>query len=308
MYLGVVKLDGYWRFFYDDRETWILDYRKYLSSDISYPEIDPKVEEELFNERRVLFPYVNKSNAHAYCKALSMELSAAEIAQATDKPFAAYMVNFDENIFIELPRSDGYNTNVPYVPDGWVSAEDNPYYYIPTSIRDLWLNKHQRIVEQKQATGIYDYTYVGAVHFQSQWTFYYEMREAWYLDFSSFITKVHPDYFVNSRYSDWRHGKLAYVDENHASDYLATLSQHEIRLNEVPNLVFNQLDLRRQGSHPTLRFIVDFDNRIYVDRAFGKVRMDIDPSTKYAPSHWSCHIDNPLNYIPKSLRQLWIKQ
>lgn len=130
-YLGAVKRDSTWRFFYAEMSVWILDYESY----------DPDFKSSNEYPWRAGLLTVDESNAEAFCDFLAArELSAEQLSQVAKEPyvirqwpsgpqFFTFVVNFDEKLFV-----NGWHENIPigdYVPQGWTATEDNPDHFVP---------------------------------------------------------------------------------------------------------------------------------------------------------------------------------
>jgi len=130
-YLGAVKYESTWRFFFAELSMWILDYA-------SYTGFEPSSE----NPWRAGLLCVDESNAEAYCDFMAnRELSADQLPDVAKQPYAirhwpsgpqffTFVVNFDETLFV-----NGWHENIPigdYVPVGWTAKEDDPDKYVPS--------------------------------------------------------------------------------------------------------------------------------------------------------------------------------
>jgi hypothetical protein len=134
-YIGAIKLNSKWRFFYEYLAMWILDHEAYSGPPPSSPDA-----------WRFGLWQVNATNAAQYCESMKeRELTANQIPHIFYEEFPPYpqrraeltfVVNFDEQIFI-----NGWKDNImihEYAPSGWKAIEDNPYDYVPQEIRALW--------------------------------------------------------------------------------------------------------------------------------------------------------------------------
>jgi hypothetical protein len=130
-YIGAVKLNSLWRFFYDILSMWIFDYASY------HPDYSPTPQGWRANLLRV-----NEANAKEYCSALANhELHPEQIPHVEKQSFVGqeplmFVANFDEKLFI-----NGWRDNIAiheYAPQGWTAVEDDPYKYIPSEYRALW--------------------------------------------------------------------------------------------------------------------------------------------------------------------------
>jgi hypothetical protein len=130
-YIGAVKLNSQWRFFYDILSMWILDYASY------HPDYNPTPQGWRANLLKV-----DEANAKEYCEALANhELFPEQIPWVEKESFSdqeglTFVVNFDEKVFV-----NGWRDNIAiheYAPQGWTAFEDDPYEHIPPEFRSLW--------------------------------------------------------------------------------------------------------------------------------------------------------------------------
>lgn len=292
MYLGAVKTASGWRFFYDDRYKWLLDFTK-------HSHYIPSVRKDLLR--------VDRETETEFCASMSRELSKDDIRNIAGKLRLSVVVNFDARLFINGSFDEGFNVGL-FVPDNWRSVTADAFYYVPSDIRDLWMTKHP-IFDNR--TGIHQYTFVGAVKLNSKWTFFYEQYAGWILDFEAYVKQTNkPDYFASLVYSDWR-SHLPQVSEKIAHDYLQLLKPYELDLQEIPSLAYIPLANEYLASgivlkQPELRFVVNFDEKVWITKAYysDQVR-SVPPEEVYAPPNWRCYQDETLKYASEDLAKLW---
>lgn len=140
--------------------------------------------------------------------------------------------------------------------------------------------------------------YVGVVKFQRKWRIYYSVLEMWILDYK----KYHPTYDPESS-NGWR-ANLLIVDHNVAEHYcqaMNELSREDFRrtLYEIPDK-----DGKPMYSKPRLVFVVDFDDRLFVNGWWEL----IIPFHELIPEDWKGLEGDPYEHIPSDLRELWFSK
>lgn len=306
-YIGTIKYHGVWRFFYDENRLKFVPNSNVLNN----------APDKITNS-----PAFDKKTLDDYFASFETELTASQISRTVSKIPLSFIVNFDQQIFIDATGEEAEHLPPPTLnPDVWKwMIVNDPYYYVPSKVRELWVNKYPVHVENTpvENVGIYKWTYVGAVKFSSRWNFFYEMFGMWLLNFASFMSKSNRlNWPSDSIYGDWRKN-IPVVDENNALAYIELLQNHNLEYHEIPKLTYilseSELELLQadQTKHlvlekPELAFVVNFDDRIFVQKAydFSQVRQNLDPEDKFVPAHWMCHQDNPNMYIPSQLNELW---
>jgi hypothetical protein len=129
-YMGAIKIDSEWQFFYEMLSMWILDYKAY----------DPEYVPKSGGWRENILK-VDRDNAKEYCQAMKTKEIPVPLIPNTMSSWGrqlrlTFVVNFDERLFI-----NGWHDNIAiheYVPDGWKGIEDDPYSYIPQELKTLW--------------------------------------------------------------------------------------------------------------------------------------------------------------------------
>ena len=126
-----------------------------------------------------------------------------------------------------------------------------------------------------------------------------------------------PNWPSDPIYSDWR-VDIPKVDETNAEAYLQHLQTRKLAYDEINRLIYIlpdfDLEFMSQDeqdcwakAEPRLDFIVNFDEHLFVQRAYDaeQIALNINPTAKFAPSHWTCHQDDTYKYLPDNLRSLW---
>jgi len=102
-------------------------------------------DDEVDNKWRGGLPKVDHTNAQEfiqYLQSQSKEISSIQIPETENLSFPGqqalltFVVNFDEQIFV-----NGWHDNIAieeYAPENWTAIEDDPYQYVPTTVRGLW--------------------------------------------------------------------------------------------------------------------------------------------------------------------------
>jgi hypothetical protein len=141
--------------------------------------------------------------------------------------------------------------------------------------------------------------YVGAVKFQGRWRIYYSVLAMWVLDY----TKYDPDYDPEETIGRWR-ADLLVVDNNNAEQYCQAMN--ELSLEDFRRTLFEVPDKDGQSlySKPSLDFVVDFDDRLFVNGW----RELVIPFHKLIPEGWKGIKGYPYEYIPSDLKELLFKE
>ena len=181
-YLGAICQNSRWRFFYDEgsRYKWGLDFRN----------ADTNVIPQQRNQSLV----INRSNIGEYIASFDREVSATQIKETSHKIPLTFVVNFDQQLFVDGSGEEGEHLPLSNcIPQNWKSiVVRDPYFYVPSTVRDLWVDKFLLLVGDPplERVGIYKWTYVGAVKYRTKWEFFYEQLGMWMLDFESFMERA----------------------------------------------------------------------------------------------------------------------
>lgn len=118
----------------------------------------------------------------------------------------------------------------------------------------------------------------------------YMAPSAWFvMDYARYDPSITTS---DDRSSKFRDGVLL-VDDSTALAYLKAMQPDAISIDELQA----ELPNRRDPLQPI--FLIDFDSHKYISWYF-----DVDYE-EYIPSGWEGVFDNPLNYLPNEMREIW---
>jgi hypothetical protein len=133
---------------------------------------------------------------------------------------------------------------------------------------------------------------IGAVKFDSRWRFFAGTVAEWILDYSSYDPSFDPS---ESRVV-FRNNILN-VDEKNAEQFCEAMEAYELSSKDVEQLI------RTEGAENwPLVIAIDFDSKTYIN-GFSEISLH-----EYAPSSWTATEDNPINYVPDTIKSLWMQK
>jgi hypothetical protein len=205
----------------------------------------------------------------------------------------------------------GYRSLTEHIPSEWELILWHPFNFIPYEILSLWMTHHY--LWESNQIGLNSYVSVGVVKTKGNWYFFYDIGTEWLLDYQSFSQTIGlKEYLKLSNYNHYRE-KLPLVDETNVELYLNFLSNNFIPHNDISRLVYlpsadwhsdkGFTGLRK----PPLHRVIDFDERLSVTNVATdeQINLQVEPSSAYLPSDWTCHHNRTLEYLPDFLQQLW---
>ncbi|MEQ8675388.1 MAG: hypothetical protein RLP44_10815 [Aggregatilineales bacterium] len=294
-YLGAIYTNGQWRYFYDYRQKWAFDLRS-----VHFQNIPSERSDHLL---------YTKAEFNDYLSSLDTELTAQDLYLCEGKLPLSIVIREDIGLFIDGAYEDEGFDLAQYIPDEWTVITNNPIYFVPYEIRLLWMTKH--IYPSIDKVGIHRYTDVGAVKWKGHWRYFFEMFDAWKLNYGAFMVDCGlANEFKDAIFSYYRN-HLPYVDENNGDEFLRLLSNFSLSIEEVSKLIYCptaeqfSVDGLTQLNRPHLRYIINFDEQLYVRNNFSEPHATLDAISVHMPVHWSCYQANTLTYLPEHLQNLW---
>lgn len=130
---------------------------------------------------------------------------------------------------------------------------------------------------------------LGAVCVNGNLSFYMNPLAYWIMNTKAYDPTYNPN---NSLGPPFRNGVFI-VDNSNIEPFLEAIEPDRISIEEVIQYI------PEFGEELTLYFLIDFDNKLFVN---GYVDVEIE---KYVPQDWEGISDNPLNYLPNEVKAIW---
>jgi hypothetical protein len=131
---------------------------------------------------------------------------------------------------------------------------------------------------------------LGAVQTEGKVSFYLNPLAYWIMDYKVYDPTYRPDDWPGPRFRN----DLLQVDESTVVPFLNAMAPDEVTLESIIQ------HLPAFGETLVPLFLIDFDNRLFVN-GYGESRLE-----DYIPSGWKGIFDNPINYLPEPIRQIWL--
>lgn len=130
---------------------------------------------------------------------------------------------------------------------------------------------------------------LGVVQYGDNIRFYMNPIAYWIMDSKAYDPTYNP---ANSPGAIFRDGIFT-VDESNVKQFLRAIEPDHISLDTIKD------NLPSLEEELTLYFLIDFDNKIFVN-AYADVEIE-----RYVPASWEGILDYPLNYLPDEIKQIW---
>ena len=128
---------------------------------------------------------------------------------------------------------------------------------------------------------------LGVIRLNNKYSFFTGGTADWNMDYKKYDPSYNP--------AEWTYvfrNNILQVDENNAQQYCETMDKVSAEI---------VIDTIRQlgASEVILYFLIDFDNKLYINYYFDLSLED------YVPVGWKGLFDNPLNHVPDTIRSIW---
>lgn len=313
-HIGMIKHNEQWRIFGDNgsRNKWGISFKDVSPNEIPY---------EIPDNRHDLLS-IDASNVEQFITSFDSEIKSEEIVSDPATYFVTFVINFDEKVFVDGGHEEAIHFSLAhYVPSDWKFVIDEPIFYVPQQTSYLWLKSR---LQESGITYISSHAIIGAIKYKGNWKLYALHYENWIMDLQVYMIKSNPSWSSNKIYGDFRKD-FPILYEGNVSKYIETLKDFEISTEDFSNLQFalsederlqiegsltllegtdetmknNHLAFINPRIKPSLNFIIDFDNKIYVKK--GKQKVAASTTDLCVPPNWTCYYDIPENYIPSDL-------
>lgn len=142
--IGIVKINGSWRYFYGYDFEFLLDWIKYFGEDhLSHGK-----------HKRVGAEVVDKDNFELWAKSLEGELTFEELTSAKyedgEQVKLTYFIDFDRQLWVGYAWFQDQSPLEDYQPEGWIGIEDNIFHYLPATIAQIWNNPLENLSPDQQ--------------------------------------------------------------------------------------------------------------------------------------------------------------
>jgi hypothetical protein len=131
---------------------------------------------------------------------------------------------------------------------------------------------------------------LGITHYNNSYRAYVAPSAWFVMDYKAYDPSITAS---QQRTNDFRNGVIV-VDLDTADAYLSAMEPDLLPMDELRNA------LPANGDQLQPLFLIDFETRQYISWYFDIGYED------YIPSGWKGVFDNPINYLPEPIRQIWL--